>query len=897
MQAANALEIGPFELLKAERTLCCEGAPVRMPAGGTEMLLALLERPGADVPVKALEGSLRQSLPGHVVDLVSLSERVNAVLATGTADHYVAQINDDTLTFVGTVAKARRKDSGGDWRPGALPSLPAEVVGREETIQAIYRKLEEGRLVTLLGPGGVGKTTAAVATALQAGTSFEDGVFFVDLAPVSQDIAVARAVLVALGWECRGGEDGLEGLQGYLHEAFAGRELLLVVDNCEHVALAAANIIELALRSPRLRVLATSREPLRTFGERTLVIQPMDVPPPSAEPELDGADTFSAVHLFALKAFGPSRAGRLSGKDLSAAYDICRHLDGLPLALELAAAHVPSLGLQGLRAHLASSCRLEDVSRARVTHRTLEATLDWSYALLDRDAQVVLARTSVFRGEFSLESAVAVVADETLDEAAATSALLELQSKSLLSTSFRDGVAQFRLLETTRVYALSRLQQQGTESAARLRHAKEIRACLERAEQNWSHTNTRAWRGRYGRLVDDVRAAIEWALGDSGDRLLGSELVVLSLPLACRLALFDEYRELLKRGIGILTQGGMEQQPELEMKMYASLRSIGINLRERVEDLPGSDERILELVERLPDRRAQLGAWVSLWLGAMRRADYPRAVQYAQRQLDWTAVPENLADSSDEQNQVDRVDAQKCAAYALHFHGDQRGARQYAEDTLDNLPDAVPVAYYNVSQVHIGVSMRITLSRVQWVEGDPTRAMATAMEALALTDDDRPLAACLVLSLAAIPIAISTGDNRLARQLTKKLHSTATRHRLAPHQDWADWFDAVVATPEASRSFIPTTVASCDALQADFLATVGCTAFLAQTLQRVEVGTVGWCAPQILRLHAECLLAEGDLQGARVHLVRARELSISRGTHLWLPRIEASLVGLEVVMA
>lgn len=894
MNVANALQIGPFELLRAERSLCWEGESLRMPAGGVDLLLALLEHPGTDLPVRRLEELLMRCLPGHAIDVLALSERVNEVLATQTKDHYVGQLSDDTFTFVGAVSRITRADPGGDWRPGALPRLPREVVGRDDAIQAIHRKLGEGRLLTLLGPGGVGKTTVAVAAAEQMVSSMDDGVFFVDLAPVTSDAAVARAVLVALGWESRGGEDGLEGLQGYLHDAFANREMLLVIDNCEHVILAAANVVELALRSSKVKVLATSREPLRTFGERTLIVEPMEVPPVWAEPELDGAETFSSVRLFILRAFGEGRAKPLTSNELTIAYEICRYFDGVPLAIELAAAHVPSLGLAGLRAELQVGLPLlQDLSRARASHRNLEAAVGWSYALLDIDAQVVLPRVSVFRGEFSLDSAVAVVSDETLDAARATAALLELQSKSLVSTSFRDGEAQFRLLETTRAYVRELLQAQGTERDVLLRHAKEVKASLERAEQNWTHSNTRAWRGRYGRLIDDVRAATEWSLGPSGDELLGAELVVLAMPLASRLALFDEYRELLKRAVGLLSGGGLEEHPALEMKIYASLRSIGLNLREQAEDLPGSDERILELVERLKDSRAQLGAWVSLWLGAMRRADYPMAVQSAQRQIAWTSVPANLKHSSPEQNQVDRVDAQKCLAYALHFYGDQRGARQCAESTLAIVPDSVPLAYYNVSQVYIGVSMRIILARVKWVEGDLAGAMAMAMECLAVTDDDRPLSACLTLSFAAIPVAISSGDLELARQLLRKLRTYAVRHRLAPHQDWADWYDAVVATPESSRNFIPRTVACVDAFQSDSLATFGCTRFLPDAFKRAQAGTVGWCAPEIFRLQGEAVLANGDHQKARAHIVHAREMAISRGMRLWLPRIEASLAKLD----
>jgi non-specific serine/threonine protein kinase len=420
--------------------------------------------------------------------------------------------------------------------PGNLPAALSGFVGREDVLGAAAGLLSGTRLLTLIGPGGVGKTRLALRLAervrAEAPADVPDGVWFVPLAPLTDPADVAPAIARALGVR----EAGDRPLPAVLGEALRGRRLLLVLDNLEHVLAAAPLAAELLAAAPGLRVVATSRAALRVEGEQALPVPPLALPPPASlegRPDPEGLSRYESVALFVQRAGGVAPGFRLTGEDAPAVARICARLDGLPLAIELAAARVRVLPPRQLLARLDDRFRLlTGGSRAALPRQqTLRATVEWSYALLDDAERRLFGRLAVFAGGWTLEAAEAVGADaggagiaphDVLD------LLTRLAEQSLVETEAQpDGTARYRLLETLREYARERLAAGGEAAALRERHAAHY---LREAEAGPTgqgppdlalvRTVAEAWEREH----DNVRAALAWWL-ERGEAERGLRLV------------------------------------------------------------------------------------------------------------------------------------------------------------------------------------------------------------------------------------------------------------------------------------------------------------------------------------------------------------------------------------
>jgi predicted ATPase/DNA-binding SARP family transcriptional activator len=387
-----------------------------------------------------------------------------------------------------------------------LPARLTSFVGREEELAGLGKLLDQARLVTLTGPGGAGKTRLAVEFAATMAQRFGDGVWLADLASVGDPDLVAAQVMEALGVRQAGGVRVLEALRYRLLAA----ELLLVLDNCEHLLDACAELtVELLAGAPGLRVLVTSREPLGVPGEAACPVSPLALPPGDAGPAEVAAAP--AVRLFADRA-----SAARTGADVVASVEvvgrICRELDGLPLAIELAAARASVLSLEEVETHLADKFRFLTYRRpvGDPRHQALKAAIDWSYHLLPAAEQGALARLSVFAGGFSLAQAAEVCCGG--DRAQALDAVDRLVSKSLIIADTTESHTRYRMLETIRQYAADRLTDPGDTRQARRRHAGAFLSLAER-EQDLAVLS---------REQDNFRAALGWALSqdsDTGPRL------------------------------------------------------------------------------------------------------------------------------------------------------------------------------------------------------------------------------------------------------------------------------------------------------------------------------------------------------------------------------------------
>src|SRR3984893_14175360 len=379
------------------------------------------------------------------------------------------------------------------------PSLPLRVtsfVGRDEDLMAVAGRLDRARLVTLHGPGGVGKTRLALEVAERTGDSYRDGVCFCDLAAVTEPHAVVRALATAAGLS----ERAFQRLDDQLVEQLAGRHLLLVLDNCEHVAQAAAILAERLLKETRnVTLLATSRERLEVDGEHVWQVRPLPVSGLGAP----------AVRLFLDRARAADPAAAPQDSDVEAVAALCARLDGLPLAIELAAARLPGTTVSELAANLGDRFGLLTVGRrADSRHRSLRAVVDWSYEQLTPEQQYLFAQLAVFHGSFDAAAAHAIA--DGHNHPAGVTRLLYLVDRSLVTAELDGGTTRYRLLETLRSYGLERLTEHGRLDAARERHARWAADLVARAERGLRGADEASWAASIGRHFSDLRAAHGW---------------------------------------------------------------------------------------------------------------------------------------------------------------------------------------------------------------------------------------------------------------------------------------------------------------------------------------------------------------------------------------------------
>jgi predicted ATPase/DNA-binding SARP family transcriptional activator len=415
--------------------------------------------------------------------------------------------------------------------PARVRGLPLQVtsfIGRQHDLLAVKELLVECRLLTLLGPAGIGKTRLALRVASQMQDAFSDGVCLVDLTPVSTPEQVPQRALAALYTEQRGVASPVEAIVRRL----STQQVLLVVDNCEHVVEAAADLFLAILQQcPAVAILATSRERLNLSGERVWRVDPLSVPPEGAEAALNSLLEFESVQLYVDRAKAADRSFALTQSNAPAVSQLCRRLDGLPLALELAAANTPVSTPLDMLALLDERVWLP-ARPARGTHprqQTLEAALDWSYQLLAEDERTLLRRLSSFAGHFSLQAAEQVCTDDRLTRGRVLALLSALADKSLVATHESvDGTARYRLLNTVQQYAAAKLVAAGEADDAARRHARYMLGLAAVSADAVHGSDFDAWMHEIEQMHADLTAALTWS--QEADRELWLRLAAAAAP-------------------------------------------------------------------------------------------------------------------------------------------------------------------------------------------------------------------------------------------------------------------------------------------------------------------------------------------------------------------------------
>jgi predicted ATPase/DNA-binding winged helix-turn-helix (wHTH) protein len=870
----HAISFGPFRLLAAQRLLLEGDTPVRLGSRAFDILAALVERAGEVVGKEELIG---RAWPQTFVEESNLKIQVSALRrAIGDGQggrRYVVTVPGRGYNFVAPISQEEppRAAPPPSIAPARLHNLPAAVtrmIGRDEGVSAIMSRLSRHRLVTVVGPGGIGKSTVALAVAERMIANYEDGVWLIDLAPLGEPRLVPSTVATVLGLEVHA-ENPLPGLIA----ALRNRRMLLLLDNCEHVIAAATGLVTGVLGgAPYVNILVTSREPLGVAGEHKYRLGSLGSPPPSPELSAAEAGVFPAVQLFVERASAVVEDFALNDANAPLVCEICRRLDGLPLAIEFAAPRIEVLGVAGLAARLDHSLPLLGTRRRGSTdrHQTMRAVLDWSYGLLSEDARQLFRSLGIFAGGFTVEAAASVVMEPVATFADAIDRLADLVTKSLIVADVSGAHPRFLLLGTTRAYALEKLGKTGERERIARRHAEYYRDLFERAEAEAEVRPAPEWLTDYTREIDNLRAALDWALSPTGGESIGVVLTAAAASLWLRLSLLEECRSRAKQALGALATG-RTSDPRNEMRLYAAL---GVSTSEAPE-MGAAFTKALEIAERLGDSKYQLSALRGLYFYHGGNSRYQAALPFAQKF-------HNLAMRGSDPSA--RLAGECMIGTNEHLLGDQIGARLHLEQVLTHYAanhhggDSIRLRDFFRFGFEVKMSARAFLARVLWLQGFSDQALHAAETSLEeATGHD--YAVCYALTFASCPIALWVGDFAAAAHHAGMLLDHSKKQRVSLWAEMAHRFHEIIAlkghvletgsrlprigpdeitVPDLSFRFLTGLTELAEAL-AHTGRIVDGLALLESEIKRCEPS---WLAPELLRVKGELLLLQSSFNSA-----------------------------------
>jgi len=770
----RAFAFGSLRLLPTQRLLLDGNKPVRLGSRAFEILTVLVENAGRVVSKEEL---IARVWPNIFVDESNLKMQVSALRrAVGDGQggvRYIVTVPGRGYEFVAPISRAEEPSVS---TPPAvtraprhnLPAAVTRMIGREETLEALVSRLSRERLVTIVGPGGIGKTTLALAVAEAMLSTYEHGVWFIDLAPLTDPLRVPGTVAAALDLEIHAA-DPLPSLVDRLRD----NQMLLVLDNCEHVIEASAGLAAIFLRNtPGISILATSREPLEVAGEREYRLRPLANPSPS--PALTAADalSFPAVQLFLERVSTVIDDFALADAEAPLVVEICRRLGGLPLAIELAAARVEILGIQGLAANLDNSLQLLR-ARYRTTiprHQTIRAVLDWSYGLLSEDEKLLFRRIGVFASTFDLKAAASIASDADLTPDGVVERLSDLVAKSLVTVYLDTPIPRFRLVETTRAYAFEKLEASGERERLVRRGAEYARDRLEHAQPTLERRPTADLLVSYGYWIDNIRIVLDWAFSPDGDASIGVALTAAAVPLWMHLSLVEECRVRVEQALSALA-GSASPDERFEMRLCAALGALLIIARgAAAHDSGAAWTNALAIADRLDDTEYQLRALWGLWLFHVNSGQHRIPLELAERFLALAAKRPGTNDP---------LLGQRMIGVSLYLRGDLSGARDHLDRVLDEYVATDDRSHTLRFQFDLPVSARVFIAWILWLQGLPDQAVRAAEEVIEDAQAaDHALTICYALAFAACPIALLTGDLAAADRHVSMLADLSTRYAL-----------------------------------------------------------------------------------------------------------------------
>jgi predicted ATPase/DNA-binding winged helix-turn-helix (wHTH) protein len=921
-KAPAGIAFGRFLLWPHRRELVADGRPVKLGGRAFDVLMALIEARGAVVSKNAL---MARVWPERIVDENNLQWQISALRGAFGADRNLIrtvsgrgyQFTAEIDTAYGSseavagapigVALPDDREARSDGKipgqspPTNLPEPASELVGREDTLDEILSLAAAHRLITLTGAGGIGKTRLALDAARRLLPQFADGVWLAEFSPTADPDLVPVTVAAEIGLDLG---DGIVSTQR-VAQGLAERQLVLVLDTCEHVIGAAAALAEAMLKAgSAVRIIATSREPLRVEGEWVYPVPTLAVPAEDADDLL----RYGGVRLFVerLRAAEPHFVPDRRRAAMIAA--ICRRLDGIPLAMELAAARAAVLGLDEVATHLDDRFRILTGGRrtALPRHQTLRATLDWSYELLGEPERVILRRLAVFAGVFRLEAASAVIASPEIAPAEVVDGIANLVAKSLVTMVAGSTVPRCRLLDTMQVYGLEKLTESGEREWLARRHAEYYRDLFERAEAELESWPAAEWLAEYGPKLDNLRAALDWAFSRAGDAQIGIALTAAAVPLWMRLSLLEECRRRAEQALAALGTGA-SRDARREMQLHAALGASLIFNRsavpEIVTEIGATWTKALELAESLDNAEYQLRSLWGLWFFHTASGQHRLALTLAQR---FSVLTAKRPDPND------RLVGEQMIGISQHYLGDQANAQRHLERVLGDYNIPVQRSQIIRFEIDVRVTVRVFLAWTLWLRGFPDQAVRAVESGIGdASATNHAISLCYALAQAACPIALLIGDLPAAERYTGMLLEHSTRHAPARWHDYGRIYQGVLVIRRGdvmaglrplrtalsergkARSRVLRTILL---LTAEALGRVGEVADRLAAVEEALEWTAHtderWSMAELLRIRGELLLmqgAPGAVATAEDHLRQALDLAHRQGALSWKLRSATNL--------
>jgi len=773
-QARLVYEAGAWEIDVGRRELRAGGVLVPLGGRAFEIIEALVTSGGGLV---AKDDLIRRVWPGVIVEDNTLQVHISAIRkALGADRDMLATVPGRGYRLLGAwrirqesapaqpEATARARAAAAHPFQTNVPVAASALIGREAAVQELRNLLSAYRAVTLTGPGGIGKTVLAGEVARTLFPTAESDVLLVELASLSDPGLVPSAVAGTLGLQLGGEEISAEAVA----RAVGGRKALLILDNCEHVIEAAAGMAETLLRlCPRTTLLATSREVLRIEGEHVYRVPALAVPPPDPA-AADDVLAHSAVQLLLARAWS-LRADLAPGdEDLPTIAAICRRLDGIPLAIEFAAARAAALGFQETAARLDDRFRLLTVGRrtALARHQTLRATLDWSYELLPEPERRLLRRLAVFAAGFTPEAAAAVMRGAGQDAPAVMTNIVNLVTKSLVAPDGSAPTGRWRLLESIRAYALEKLAESGEAVPAARCHAEYFRDLVASAAPGSRADSTLGSLTLCSREIDNVRAALDWAFSPAGDKEIGVALTAAYAPVWLHFSWHAECRDRAERALEAFA-ASPDRAALLRMQLCGGLGLALFQTMGAVDRVAATLTEALQLAETLNDIDAQLRTLWELWLLHHDTGNCRAALATTERFADVAGTAGDPAVA---------LVADRLAGYSLQFGGDLAAAQRRIERVLERYRAPMDRRHRFWFMHDQRVAAHDLLARSLWLRGFVDQAAAHARACLEEAEaGDNSLSICEAIRLAVGPIALATGDLAGAERAVATLTDHAKR--------------------------------------------------------------------------------------------------------------------------
>lgn len=895
----SAISFGPYRLLPTSRLLEKNGAPLHVGGRALDILIVLAERAGEVVDKREL---IKRVWADVNVDEGSLRFHITALRKAlgegGEGSRYVVNVPGRGYCFAAPLARSAPTEVRPAEIVSSVRSLPApltRMIGRDDAIERIASELSLHRFVTVVGPGGIGKTSVALAVAHRELPAFEGRVTFVDFGALTDARLVAGSVATALGLTVNS-EDPIPGLLTFLRN----RQTLLVFDSCEHILDELAPLAERLVReAPQLHILATSRESLRTEGERVYRLFPLDCPPQRDGLGIADVLAYPASQLFVERIAESLSEFELSEDDAPLIAEICRRLDGIALAIELAAGRVNAYGIAGTASLLDS--RFSLLWRGRRTaiprHQTLSAALAWSYDLLPATESTTLRGLSVFVGPFTLEAALAIASCQGISEPEAVEAISNLLSKSLIATSPAERRLRYRLLDTTRAFVADKLVECGEAPRVARAHAEYFRDFLRDISQTSTGMQSAGGFLPHADHLPNVRAALTWSFSEGGDRVIAVDLAASAAQFFLELTLLTECYRWTQQALASLNAVTVDARQE--MTLQAALGVSVMFTQGNTEAVRSAFTRSLQLAQELDDLHWQLWLLRGLHIYLTRVGDFHGALGTGEQ---GEIVARRLNDPTSTLN------VEWMLGVAHHLIGNQDKAVQFCESAMVHDPSSQRL---NIG--HLGYDDRIValvaLARGLWLAGRPDRAVEAARYTVRQAEQlEQPLTLGIAL-IWSIYVFLWVGDWVSAESMIDRLIEHAARHFLGPYHavgigqkgallllrgDVADGMEHLrrsQATLYATRHRIMTTVFA--TALAEGLASQGQTEEALRTIDEAiaQIGDHGesFDMPEMLRVKGDILAQLENDAEAETFLQRSLALARRQGALGWELRASLSL--------